>query len=512
MKKLNHIFLLGILVTGACSKSRLELTNPNQITTQTFWKTEADVLAGLAATYNSFVTQAQTGLFSVRGVEVINGRGDDFFIRNDVRDLYTLSTFTNAPDNGVVSGYWNTCYQGILAANQVIANAPNVSMDATRKAQDIAEAKFLRGVYYFCLVTNFGDVPLRLTVPESASAYYVAKSPADSVWSQIGQDFSEAAAALPASYPSNYTGRATQGAAIGYLGKAYLYQKQYAQAEAAFKKIMSGQYSLVANFGDNFDVAHKNNAESVFEIQVNDVGGSGVWSTGAGASLGVSTAQEFAPAQVAGWFELYPTDKLLTEFMKEMTPAGNYDARLPATLVWQGEDGTKGSNTTFYTSPIASFFPTEFGYKARIKKYQNFNQTGEVTGENGSAYVSSINERVLRYADVLLMHAEAVAMQGRPQDAYPDVNAIRERAGLADLAGGSSQTQMMTEIQHQRMIEFAREGLRFYDLERWGLTQQAMAGTDKQGAQYYVPGKFDLFPVPQSELDNNPLMKQSAGW
>ncbi|HEY4149117.1 MAG TPA: RagB/SusD family nutrient uptake outer membrane protein [Chitinophagaceae bacterium] len=511
---MQKIFIIAasLLLLEGCSKSSLNLQNPNQITTGTFWKTENDVLSALASTYNYLKSTNYTGIWSVRGAELTNGRGDDFFIRNDVADLYKLSTFTNAPDNGVVSGFWNTCYQGIFAANQVIALTPGVTMDATTQGQLIAEAKFLRGVFYFNLVINFGDVPLHLTLEQTQADYYLPKTPQAQVWQQVVKDFTDAAALLPVSYPSQWVGRATHGAAIAYLGKSYLYQKDYPNAEAQLKLLMQGQYSLVPDFSSNFDATHRNNAESVFEIQIADVGGTNPWTSGANESLGVTTAQEFAPSQVSGWFELYPTNKLLTAFQQEKTTTGNYDPRLVASLVWSGEDGTLGSVTTFYTEPIASFFPTEFGFNARIKKYQNYNQANEVTGSNGGNYTSSINERAFRYADVLLLHAEAVTMQSRPQDAYADVNAIRQRAQLAALPPGYTQDQMMAEIRHQRMIEFSREGFRFYDLRRWGLLQQELTSSDKPGNQYYVSGKFDYFPIPQSELDANPKMVQNPNW
>ncbi|TDX00880.1 RagB/SusD family nutrient uptake outer membrane protein [Dinghuibacter silviterrae] len=512
---MQKIFLAAavVLLAGSCSKSTLNLQNPNQITTGTFWKTENDVLSAMAATYNSLRSTNNSGIWSVRGTELTNGRGDDFFIRNDVADLYKLSTFTNAPDNGVVDALWNCCYQGIFSANQIIAYTPGISsIDPTTQGQLIGEARFLRGVFYFFLASNFGDVPLHLTVPVTQSDYYVAKSPQADVWKQIDSDFIAAAAVLPTSYPSQWVGRATQGAAIAYLGKSYIYQNDWADAEATLTKIMSGQYSLMPVFADNFDVAHGNNAESVFEIQVADVGGTNPWTSGANESLGLTTAQEFAPAQVSGWFELYPTDKLYNEFQKEKTTAGNFDPRMVETLVWQSESATGGGVTQFYQLPISTFFPTEFGFSSRIKKYQNYGQSNEVTGSNGGNYTSSIDERAYRYADVLLFHAEAVTMQGRPQNAYTDLNAIRERASLADLPAGYTQAQMMAEIQHQRMIEFAREGYRFYDLRRWGLLQTAMANTDKPGAQFYVPGKFDYFPIPQAELDANPKMVQNPAW
>ena len=140
-------------------------------------------------------------------------------------------------------------------------------------------------------------------------------------------------------------------------------------------------------------------------------------------------------------------------------------------------------------------------------------QDNELTGSSGASdYTSSNNERALRYADVLLMLAEAVTMQTRPADAYPYLKQIRDRAKLAPLPAGYNQTLMMQEIRHQRMIEFARENQRFYDLKRWGLLQQEISNSDKVGKQFFVPGKYDYFPIPQNEINTNPLIKQNSLW
>jgi hypothetical protein len=148
-----------------------------------------------------------------------------------------------------------------------------------------------------------------------------------------------------------------------------------------------------------------------------------------------------------------------------------------------------------------------------FKKYQNYTQNGELTGSSGASdYTSSNNERALRYADVVLMLAEAITMQGKTADAYSYVKQIRDRANLSVLAGGLSQDQMMAEIRHQRMIEFARENQRFYDLKRWGLTQQEVANSDKVGKQYFNEKKHILFPIPQSEINANPKMVQNSNW
>ncbi len=508
MKKIYIAFAMSMLAAG-CSKSTLELNNPNQITTTTFWKKEADVQSALAATYAQ-LRDVNGGYWGVRGVELSNGRGDDFFIRNDVSYLYQLSTFTNVPDNAAAAGVWNVCYKAIFRANQILENIDKItSLSDAAKTAYIAEAKFLRGLNYFILVINFGDVPLRLKTPQTTTDYFIAKSPEADVWKQAKQDLTDAAAGLPVAYSPEWVGRATKGAAIAYLGKAQLYTADWANAYTTLVQLTKPpfSYQLMTNYGDNFLPTKKNNQESVFEIQLGDVGGTNPWAgENANQSLGVTTAQEFAPAEVAGWFEVSPTDKLFKAFQEEKTTSGDFDPRMYATLAWNYP------GSVFYNKSFSSF-ALNFGYQSMFKKYQNYWQVNELTGASGAAdYTSSNNERALRYADVLLMLAEALTMQGRTADAYPYIRQIRQRAQLPDLPPGYSKDQLMAEIRHQRMIEFAREGSRFYDLKRWGLLQAEITNSDKVGKQFYIPRKFDLFPVPQSELESNPLMKQNSNW
>jgi hypothetical protein len=502
------IAIITAMVMSSCSKKNLELANPNSLTVERFWKTETDVQSALAATYG-ILQHVDGGFWGVRGIELSNGRGDDFFIRNDVNYLYQLSTFTNTPDNAAAMNVWNYSYRAIFRANQVMENIDKVtSLSDNAKKAYIAEAKFLRGLHYFILAINFGDAPLRHTVPKQTEDYFVPKATEAEVWAQVIKDLTEAAADLPVSYPPSFTGRATKGAALGYLGKAYVYTKEWAKAEATLKQLTTAPftYQLMTEYGDNFIATKENNAESVFEVQVGDVGGTNPWAgENANESLGVTTAQEFAPAEVAGWFEVAPTDKLFNEFQIEKTVTNDFDPRMYATLVW------RYPNATFYNKPIDSF-AIPFGFKSMFKKYQNYMQNNELLGSGGGSYTSNNNERALRYADILLLLAEALTMQQKVVDAYPYVNQIRSRAKLAPLTAGFSNTQMMAEIRHQRMIEFAREGQRFYDLKRWGLLQQEIAASDKVGKQFFVPGKHDYFPIPQSELNANAKMEQNSRW
>ncbi|HTN36969.1 MAG TPA: RagB/SusD family nutrient uptake outer membrane protein [Arachidicoccus sp.] len=500
---------IALMFWVGCAKSTLELNNPNQITSVTYWKTETDVQSALAATYG-LLRDVNGGFWGVRGIELGNGRGDDFFIRHDVADLYQLTTYTNTPDNGVGSSLWNIAFRGIFRANQIMENIDRVtSLDEAAKAAYIAEAKFLRGLNYFILAINFGDVPLILQTAQSQDDYFNPKTPQAEVWKQVEADFKAAADGLPVEYPASMVGRATKGAALAYLGKSYLYTADWANTVSTLMQLTKSpfSYALMANYGDNFIDTKENNLESIFEIQLGDVGGTNAWGgENSTQALGVTTAQEFAPAEVSGWFEISPTDVLFKEFQKEKTVSGDFDPRMYATLVWD-YPGAK-----FYNKPFSSF-SVLFGYHSMIKKYQNYNQVNELSGASGASnYTSSNNERALRYDDVLLMIAEALTMQNKQAEAYPYITQIRSRAKLKALATGFTKDQMLAEIRHQRMIEFARENQRFYDLRRWGLLDSAIAACDKEGKQFFVEKKHDYLPIPQSEINSNPQMVQNPNW
>jgi hypothetical protein len=220
------------------------------------------------------------------------------------------------------------------------------------------------------------------------------------------------------------------------------------------------------------------------------------------------TAKELGPVEASGWYELYPTNKIFDEFQKEKTVSGDYDPRMYASIVWEGVDAN-GVPLMYYTKTYnTTNFPNEYGFKSRIRKYQNWWLLNEITPDDG---ISEIDEKCLRYADILLMYAEALTQQGKSDKAYDAVNKIRERANLKDLPAGYSQDQMMKEIQHQRMVEFYREGQRFYDLRRWGTLAQELTNSDKENANKFQT-KYEYLPLPQSELDANPNLTQNPPW
>jgi len=458
-------------------------------------------LSGLAATYK-VLKDPYGGIFGVRGVELTNGRGDDFFIRNDVQALYQLSTFTNNATTQTPSDVYAAGFKAVFRANQVISRTPEIEMDEAKKSGMIAEAKFLRALSYFYLVTNFGSVPIITTVPKTREEYFAGPSPEADIWALIVSDLSEAKASLPVSYPSEYVGRATQGAAIGMLGKVYLYMEHWSDAEKELDLLTKDpfHYTLLADYEQNFLAEFDNNSESLFEVQIQNVGGPNPrGQENASESQGTIVAQEFAPAEVAGWFEAFPTNKIFEAFQQEKTVDGDFDPRMYASIVWNYPGGM------YYNRPISSY-NFQFGFHSMIRKYQNWRQNDE------GIFISEINEKVLRYADVLLMRAEALINLQRSAEAYPLINQVRERAHLKPLSTNMTDEALKTELMHQRMLEFFREGLRFYDLKRWGLLEQEIKNSDKEGRQFLTLPRHAYFPIPQDELNTNPNMVQNPNW
>jgi hypothetical protein len=504
MKKKSIIvyLLTGLVIMSSCD-TNLELDNPSKLTTDSFWKTPEDLESGLATVYNTLVDNNNAGYWEIQSMQLKENRTENFVARNDVPDRYAVSFFKNDAGTGVPAEIYKALYIGIFRANQVINNAPQITnIEETKREQLLAEATFLRGLNYFNLVNEYGAVPIFTEIPKVQADYFKSKSIEAEVWAQVIKDFTFAAnSALPGNYSAALKGRVTKNAAIAFLGKTYLYMKKYPEAEAQFQKLVDNEasngYGLLDNYAELFDGKHENSKESVFEIQFSRVGGATIWGGNPSERTRATTmAQECAPGEVGGWNELWPTTVLLNAMTAEKTVGNNFDPRALATLAWNYP------GCRYYNNDFAP----KFGANAIwIRKNQNWwnNDEGD--------WKSELNEYAMRYADVLLMLAEAKTMQGKVAEAMPLVKRIRDRALLADISMvGWTQGQMMTEIMKQRNIEFAREGLHFFDLRRWGVLEQTIV-TRPGGKGLFTP-KNAYYPIPQSELNNNPNMSQNAPW
>ena len=508
------IIIAASTVLFSCDK-RTELINPNFQTSASFWQSSSDALRGINATYASLIID---GSYMRCTPLLLDLRGDDTHSNSPWDQMYNSGKFSLNTDNTGIYGWaFGAYYEGVSSSNQVLEHVPQIKMDSTLKNRILGQAYFLRGLYFYHLVNMFGNVAL----PTSTSIIYNKQRTEADGWAQVISDFSKASKLLPVSYitvsgaDAGQVGRATKGAALSYLGKTYLFNQKFDSAASCFKSVIDmGVYSLVANYADNFTTNNENNAESIFEVQFSrTVGGTELgWGGNPSSSWGKTSARAitYAPRGF-GWTDVQPTKTLLNEFLQEKTTSNQDDPRLTATL--------------FYNRPglklYGQLFSTVYaGNKADLNdvfcaKYEN----SDGTFANEYDWRSGINERLMRYADVLMMYAECLNETGHTADAYTYIQKVRSRVGLPNLSTvkpNLTQEQMRDQISHERFLEFALEGHRFDDIRRWGWLKDAtklslLQSRDDEFSTYKV-GR-ELYPIPQSgEIDVNLGFKQNPGY
>ncbi|MET3498650.1 tetratricopeptide (TPR) repeat protein [Mucilaginibacter rubeus] len=497
-----------------CKKSDLNTVNPNAQTTQTFWQTSDDAVKGINAVYGSLIIDGSYMRFSPI---VENTRGDDATSYSPWDQIYNMGKFNMQSSGAGVLFSWTAYYQGILRANEVLKYVPAINMDAELKKRVLGQAYFLRGLYYFHLADFYKNVPMPLIPAGSSADYFQKQQPQDVVWAQVISDFKAAEGMLPTTYsglsPDGQIGRATRGAAAAFLGKTYLFTKKYAEAAAEFKSVIDmGTYSLVANYYDNFFANNENNSESIFEVQFSrDAGGTDLgWGGDPSSGWGRTSARAITfGAASFGFTDVQPTPALYNEYLQEKTTSGGVDPRLDVTMYYN-KPGEK-----LYNQDFAARYAGSSSLNALFcHKYEN--------GDSGQAdeydWRSGINERLMRYADVLLMYAECLNELGQTNDAYQYIQRVRSRVGLPNLATvkpGMSQAEMRDQIGHERFLEFSLEGHRFDDIRRWGWLQDAakLAWLKSRDPEFntYTAGK-EYLPIPLSEVQTNVGLVQNTGY
>lgn len=482
-------------------EGQLDQVNPNKATEATFWQTEADFNLALTSCYTPLKNALNGGYYGTRGVMLRIARADEVEFRNDITDIYTVSRFTNSNTNGLVQGMFYQLYNALYRTNSVMQELAKKSFSKEFTDAVRGEALFIRGYYLFVLGKEFKDVPLRLTASQDPATFPLAKSPQKEVYAQAIKDLTEAASLLPL---TSIPGKPTKGSALAFLGKLHLYMENWQEAKSTLEPLTKSPYSyrLVDDFNWNFDDAHENNAESIFEILIEDLGGDDVWGNGENVNSTQSNTRpkEYAAAEVGGWYEANPTKQMMDIFLKEKDKEGKADYRARMSAAWNYE------GCTYYQKPFQEVFKETLG-SFWILKYQNW-QTRE---SEPSPAKSFLNERAMRYADVILMLAEAELETNNTAAAVGYINQIRERARLNPYSGALSKEAVKEELIHQRAIEFFVEGERFYDLRRWGLLEKQLKTCDP-GRFENFSSKFYYFPIPAKELQTNELCTPSEGW
>lgn len=479
----------------SCEKDFLEKSPIVGTTEENFYRNEADAIAAVNAAYASLQFQlSPAGHFrwfwgDIMSDDAVKGGGSD----NDVAPLFELENFIGKTNTDLLEAEWGADYEGIYRANVVLEKVPPIEMDPNLKARILGEARFIRAWNYYNLVTMFGGVPLADHVL-APSEYKMPRATADQIWDLIESDLVEASATLwkRSEYSAADLGRITQGAAQSLLAKAYLWRQKWQQARTATEAVInSGEYVLVADYATIFTLDGENNAESVFEIQYMNASG-GNWGKNNANEGSFTNVFTRARGQFAGYGFNIPTQDFVDEFYKE----GFEDPRLASTVFMLGD--TMGDRGIFTIDAAAG---SPYIYYSK-KYFDNKSETapfGDPNPNGGS------NDRVIRYSDVLLMHAEAAYHTGDEAAARSSVNQVRARVGIPDIS--FSGPVLLDAIYRERRIELGLEAHRFFDLVRTGRAPQVL------GSLGFKAGTHELFPIPQSQIQaTNGALMQNPGY
>jgi hypothetical protein len=474
MKKIisTSLFFLLVTLVTSCEKF-LNVDPPYTQDAENFFQTKEDYERALVGAYDLLQTSFM-GLWigeiasdnSIAGGESVN----------DTQGLHQIDNMSHGGVNSELRSIFRWNYTGITRVNYIMENKDNI--DFPGKSVLLAEAKFLRAYYYFELVKFFGDVPLiidkRIGIEEAKG---LPRSPASEVYAQIENDLIDAASILP--WTATVKGKATRGAALALLGKAYLYQKKYIEAANTLDEVRnSGIYGLIENYADLFSVNNENNSETVFDVQYSGLEGG---SYGCLVCLEGNAAPGFhgirqynGPVYGDGNSYNLPTQALYDAFAPIDPRRGHTILDIEAFIAAQ-------ANPESITYAIGAGGHTGFYNNKYIKRQ------GEI-GLPDNDLTSPVNYRVIRYADVLLMAAEAHYHIGNNSIAQQLVNQVRTRAGVPGVSVNS-----LDVIYKERRYELSGEGHRFFDLVRTGQAKDFIQG--------FIVGKHELFPIPQVEID-----------
>jgi hypothetical protein len=491
--KLLTLSLLGGLLLGAgsCGEDFLDKKPQGEEITPTFFSNEEGASKAINAVYWQ-LRQWPTHVFAFIGISsVTSDDAEKGSTAGDAPPMGELDNFTFAPTNFFFNDFWNGQYLGISKANEVIERVPEIEMTDSLKNRYIAEAKFLRAYFYFNLVRTFGGVPRIITVPteQNASVATPRSTPAE-IYQLIEQDLGEAIAVLPARYDVANIGRATSGAAKGLLAKVSMYQKKWPEVLRLTNEIMtSGEYNLNTPYQVIFTEAGENSPESVFEVQA----AVSQQCSPDEARLGSQYSEVQSPRPQLGWGFNVPTESLANAY----EPG---DPRREATIIFRSETLPDG----FQLAPDA--INPRYNQKAYV--YQTESRSPCGLGDAGK------NIRILRYADVVLMNAEAANELGDGAKAAASLNMVRARArgnqtGVLPDVSFVSQAQMQEAIWRERRVELAMEHERFWDLVRQGRAAQVLQAHGKP----FVQGKHELMPLPQQQIDaSGGVLIQNPGY
>jgi len=471
-------FFVLIFISG-CSDDFLERKPKGKLTFDTFFETQDHAIWATNAVYQNFRSWQMCAFPWIGITDIISDDSDKGSSPNDALYVLELDDFSFNSTNTAFQQAWEGHYQTIFRANLAIINIPGIDMDAALRDRLVAENKFLRAYCYLRLVQWFGDLPL-ITRPLESDEYYTqTRTPVAEIYNFIEQDLLDAIQVLPekSDYPSADLGRATKGAARGMLAYLYMVKHDFAKGvEFSEAVIQSGEYSLLTRYADNFLRVGEQGAESIFEIGAVAVNAP---VAGPGATP-YNMIQGVRGVPNLGWGFNRPSDDLISHYESG-------DPRRQATIIYEGEVLPDGSTMVEHNADVLN---ARYNQKAWVPAHPGLQ-------DNGPG-----NIRILRYADILLLAAEAYNEIDNPSKALEYLNIVRARARgtnnfiLKDVTE-TDKNLLREKIYTERRSELAMEEHRWFDLARWGRIADVM-GPLQPG---FVATKHTLLPIPQSEID-----------
>lgn len=510
MKKI--LCLLLTLLLFGCKEEFLDRGSLTQLAEGNFWQTEKDAQLGLNGVYE--VLQARVlysgNLNGSAGIPQHDSFADNTFNNYKFEGPGNFVEARVDPATSFFNEFWTANYRGIARANNAIANIeriPKAAISDANRTVLLGQARFLRGLFYMNLAIHFEDVPLILAV-QSLQEAYVPKNTNKEVSDQIIADLKFAGESLPATYPANQYGYATKGAALSLLARFQLYLKNYQEVVALTAQVLTLGYSLNSSYEQLFTEAGEKSKEIVFAVRfLQDQSDNG--ETFSATFTGIPKVNVQPMRNLVN--DYYATDGLpitRSPLYRAATPKLNRDSRLAASVYFRDDIFLTDLNR-----PFTGNTATTFGLKKYIRNSPSPSGIG-VGSPGGQDFY------VIRYADVLLMRAEALLETNQLTEVYSLVNQVRARVRMPkieDVEGTNlSQVALRDIVRHERRVELAFEGLRFFDVKRWGEVEAAYKrATDDRVAAYrpvYRGRMSEVFPIPQTEIDANKNLVQNPVW
>lgn len=504
------ITLISLLFCILSCHDELDLYNKNALSDANFWKTEADLNAGVNATYRALHGNNNTNE-TVRTFEQQSMLDcvTEIAMARTVSPYNAISSGVYESNNLIVKTRWRDCYRGIIRANDVINHIENIDADSTLKITRLGEVLFLRSWFYFNLIYFFGDVPLILDVPTIQNVNRPRTDKID-ILQKLHEDLDTAILYLP--IISQDRGRVTKGAALTLKAKLHIQESDYISALGPLKEIMSLNYSIYPDYGKLFSVEAENNSEVIFDIQFTS-------QTGMGLGNRFNTLYGHKSLKADGWSWLLPTKELVELY--DIKPDGKTDSnplynkkdpRMDMTVMRPGAFYYDRNNDRKMYPIILNYEHAQTGLHCRKLIIEGSSPNAPFEGY----WDSPQNFIVFRYADVLLLYAEAeFEVNGASQAVYDAINQVRQRGNvMMPKVDESVNSNLREVIRKERTVELALEGWHYFDLLRWGLLEETNDGfklVHVATGNTFMTRIFKTenipWPLPLSEVDLNSFLE-----